>query len=591
MSLPRHSSQIQPASVSKVGFQDIRAESPYLMPDLWTLIFQKTNLWTCLENRRFEAAKVFLQGRIARDKALRQAVSNSQSEHLKILVCSLYLHSKDVRHSKTDIRDLQEYKRGPSSFPSTLLPDDYQVVRKQEYSLMELAIRQGRMKALEWLVTNRLDDSCSEDVLKHMLEHGPLAAVRYLYESRKDLLENLGIENEFNPSRENCRDAICSAASGHQYGILKFLLKIPKFRSGNAKLAAELAAEHGNIRAIKLLMKLRPDCDYTMVVECAIHSGQQKVVEWLAKYHRHLFTWESIKYMMEPYWARPGILKVLQESDLLPEDFASRIPSVSCADAEILAWLEESYPSVRITIDLWVACLCGGPNKMKFLFQRGENLELDHRNLLDSAADNFGLPLVQWLFEHGAGFTDEAMDNAKDLETMKYLHGKGASCTSWAMRNAAEKGHLSTVEWLDENRPQGTTCQAMNQAAINGHLEVVKWLLENGYGCMSETISNALWKGHSEIVAFLWKNRPDLVEPTAEVVFDNGEQTTLKRWLETGANEKLESLHLTRNTRGRFPKVQQGIQCYPQGFTLQVACFAEFMYTMLDLTKFVCKIR
>jgi hypothetical protein len=63
---------------------------------------------------------------------------------------------------------------------------------------------------------------------------------------------------------------------------------------------------------------------------------------------------------------------------------------------------------------------------------------------------------------------------------VQWLHeNRTEGCTTKAMDDAAENGHLEVVKWLHANRTEGCTTNAMDWAAMEGHLEVIQWLHHN----------------------------------------------------------------------------------------------------------------
>jgi len=79
-----------------------------------------------------------------------------------------------------------------------------------------------------------------------------------------------------------------------------------------------------------------------------------------------------------------------------------------------------------------------------------------------------------------------------------------------AMDAAAGEGHLEVVKWLHTNRSEGCSYYAMNSAAYNGHLEVLKWLHANRTeGCSSRAMYNAAEHGHLHVVKWLYAHCPE----------------------------------------------------------------------------------
>lgn len=543
-------------------------EPPYLMPELWDLIFEKTNIWTCLENSRLEAAKKLLQGRIAKNAALREAVVAGRLDHLKLLVCKLHLSSKDVKHTRA-LSSLSEYKQ-TSTYPGQPNHMGYlsRVPERNELTLVELAIKHGRVKILKWLIENHFDDACSEKIVEHLLEHGPLAAVQIIYATKQCWIDNFGKDDQEFGWR---RTAMCNAASGHQLGILKFLLRQPEFVSRDNEdfsAVAGAAAGAGRIEAIKCIFKHRPECDFTNVPASAIQTNRQKTLKWLCQNHRSLFTWNPLKDLMWHDWISVETLKCLNKFSLLPEYFAQRISGVVCVDPAVFGWIRCHYPDMQVSFRPSLYYFSGSLKRVKSLYESRALLEQPNF-WVDDVTECTKLPVIRWLVlnNHANIVGPHAMDYAQDLETIKFLHSTGTTCTHKALDNAAERGCLESVKFLHEEMSQVGSDEAMHLAATNGHLNVVKYLHENGHGCTRETIGNAVWKEHHEIAAFLWNNRNEGCNPLAKVITDSGIEMPLTKWLQTGAKETLESLKLPKIGA---KKKKEGIKCFFQGFRLQV---------------------
>ncbi|KAF0691183.1 Aste57867_17531 [Aphanomyces stellatus] len=72
------------------------------------------------------------------------------------------------------------------------------------------------------------------------------------------------------------------------------------------------------------------------------------------------------------------------------------------------------------------------------------------------------------------------MDNVAangHLDMLEYLHEHDATCTTDAMDLAAGNGHFEIVQWLDVMRMEGCTAKAMNMAAGRGDLTMVEYLV------------------------------------------------------------------------------------------------------------------
>ena len=146
---------------------------------------------------------------------------------------------------------------------------------------------------------------------------------------------------------------------------------------------------------------------------------------------------------------------------------------------------------------------------IKFLLYEGHNKNC--RKLIQLISDN-RLDLVKIIYSETDAFLkiDKVLDDAASyglIEYVIYLSEMGASCSTSALNNAAESGHLDIVKWLHFNRSEGCTTSAMDLAARYGHLEIVKWLHQNRTeGCVWAIIFSS-GNGHLSVVKYLVENR------------------------------------------------------------------------------------
>ena len=92
---------------------------------------------------------------------------------------------------------------------------------------------------------------------------------------------------------------------------------------------------------------------------------------------------------------------------------------------------------------------------------------------------------LSWAFEHGYTVNETLYDFASKngridiFEWMKEKEIEPQPHDITYTNNAAEHGHLETVQWLVQNGYKWDiwTCAS---AALNGHLDILKWLIYNG---------------------------------------------------------------------------------------------------------------
>ncbi|EFA75342.1 hypothetical protein PPL_11418 [Heterostelium album PN500] len=162
-----------------------------------------------------------------------------------------------------------------------------------------------------------------------------------------------------------------------------------------------------------------------------------------------------------------------------------------------------------------VSSLYGNIPIIKWIYQRfvmngyGNHGDTTNKNLMDYAAINGHLPMLQWLHvNRNEGCTKMAMDLASmngDLPTVQFLHeNRSEGCTSDALNFASENGHFQVVQFLHANRSEGCSTHALDNAAKNGHFKIVQFLHANrSEGCSTLAIDQAAKNGHFKIVKFL----------------------------------------------------------------------------------------
>lgn len=140
-------------------------------------------------------------------------------------------------------------------------------------------------------------------------------------------------------------------------------------------------------------------------------------------------------------------------------------------------------------------------------------LPINERQLdwaMRTAADKGDLRTLQWLsaYRPETSVSARVMDSAAfsgHLQIVQWLHAnRSEGCSTHAMDSAAACGHLEIVKWLHANRSEGCTTAAMDSAAAGGHLKVLQWLSVNRKeGCSSVAVSFALFNGHLDVVRWL----------------------------------------------------------------------------------------
>ena len=187
---------------------------------------------------------------------------------------------------------------------------------------------------------------------------------------------------------------------------------------------------------------------------------------------------------------------------------------------------------------------------LAWLIDKQKFRKWSHDNMMDDAAAQGDLELVQWLHDKEVrkeGCTSGAMGRAAEnghLEVVKWLHNNRAEgCSYGTIDRVARNGHLRIVRWLREHRKEGYTTDAMDWAAKNGHLNILKYLHsdclpckpgrpDGNFGCTAKAMNGAAEKGHMRVLLWLHIHRKEgCTRAARELALKNGHQQIV-RWLD-----------------------------------------------------------
>ncbi|EGG18685.1 hypothetical protein DFA_04181 [Cavenderia fasciculata] len=207
---------------------------------------------------------------------------------------------------------------------------------------------------------------------------------------------------------------------------------------------------------------------------------------------------EIFKYLINNYYPRQINIESISESaqtassngHLLIVQLVSAMEGVLFStDAMDLAaynghlntvrYLHENRTEGATTNAMDSAARNGHLNILDWLhFNRSEGATTD---AMDMAAENGHLNILEWLHTNQStiGCTSDAMDRAKSLEIIQFLHRAGKTCTTAAIDNACSNGDLDIVQFLFENRTEGYTQQAVINACKSGNFDLIKYIISN----------------------------------------------------------------------------------------------------------------
>ena len=119
----------------------------------------------------------------------------------------------------------------------------------------------------------------------------------------------------------------------------------------------------------------------------------------------------------------------------------------------------------------------------------------------------YDIEYLSWAFEQGYTVNEILYEFASKngrIDIFKWMKENEITITntqaSKFTNNAAENGHLETLQWLVQNKYKWDiwTCAS---AALNGHLDILKWLIDNGCPYDKEnTLICAEYNNHTNII-------------------------------------------------------------------------------------------
>jgi ankyrin repeat protein len=186
---------------------------------------------------------------------------------------------------------------------------------------------------------------------------------------------------------------------------------------------------------------------------------------------------------------------------------------------------------------------------VRYLHEHGADLTALDNYAVRWAAQNGHLDVIKYLHENGADITAEnnqAVSWAARkgyLDVVKYLHEQGADITAqknYALHLAAANGHLDIVRYLHKH---GEKFVGFSGAVRRGHLDIVKYMHEHGTDIAGEVsilyVYNAATHGHLDVVKYLCENGADITIKNNDAVrmaARNGHLEVVKYLHENGAD-------------------------------------------------------
>ncbi|KAJ3108102.1 hypothetical protein HDU97_002337 [Phlyctochytrium planicorne] len=264
-------------------------------------------------------------------------------------------------------------------------------------------------------------------------------------------------------------------------------------------------------------------------------------------------------------------------------------------DLEMVRFLHEARTEGCTTNAMDMACSNGHMEVVLFLHQyRKEGCS---KKAMDGAIANGHLEILKLLHTMNPkkkGCSDYAMDEAANLEVLKYLHETvNANCSPACMDNAAAKGRLDMFEYLHTNRSEGCSLEALRAAAAGGHLDVVKFIRQNGLiGNWSKVPAEAVKSGHLNILRYcreLGIDSTDFYPHDLARAASEGHLDVIRELLDTGSTLCIRHLMQFACAGGRIDLIAFLYERYGFGCPFHDDPAYEAVKSRMAFTKSGCK--
>ncbi len=321
---------------------------------------------------------------------------------------------------------------------------------------------------------------------------------------------------------------------------LKLLQKLSVERLSHDK-ALQYAAMWGRTAIVEWLHSRYPTLCDRSAIQGALLQKRKDVVTWLS---------QNCQACQSNLANEFGIIeRATLDRDMESVKFYCSVDAcfvdkaVSCAlryfedeEQPLIDEIMESFPDAPLKMSVAIAVRTGHSDFVKTYFKRGQNV-ID----LVCSAPMPNLDLVKWLHERGASCTTRGMNMAAArgyLDIVKWLHAhRSEGCTAEAMDLAVSHGFQKVVVWLHDNRSEGCTSEAMDFAANCGYFTILQWLHRHGKACTTDAMDLAAQRGYMKILQWLHKNRSEGCTADAMDLAAEHGHLTIVQWLHANRTE------------------------------------------------------
>ncbi|EFA75089.1 hypothetical protein PPL_11163 [Heterostelium album PN500] len=302
---------------------------------------------------------------------------------------------------------------------------------------IDQAAGNGHLEIVQFLLANRTE-GFTEKAISNSSRRGFLEIVKLLHATGKanvttDAMDRAALDGHLDVIRflnenrsEGCTvEAINNAASGGFLECVKFLHE--NRSEGCNRYAVHFAAINGFLDVVRYLLENRTEGGCYDTLERASLNSNPEVFQYLYLNTPNRGDCENVMDLFARCKDTAGLEWCKNNTTLKCSKFAYRV-AVEHESLEGLKWVQANTTHALTSTD----------------------------NLLDKAASLNNLEIVKYLHDAGLSCSTEAMDQAKDLSILEFLHHNTTQgCTTRALGRAIEDQDLPRIKFLMKNRTEG----------------------------------------------------------------------------------------------------------------------------------------
>ncbi|EFA85015.1 hypothetical protein PPL_02010 [Heterostelium album PN500] len=324
---------------------------------------------------------------------------------------------------------------------------------------------------------------------------------------------------------------LLSAVNAKQAATIEYLLREGK----ETMIPLEVIEAAIKVKSMEILQLLSTKSGYYGVTayELAINTGSLEIVKFV---HARTTARPSTPYEKAALIGSLDIVKWLFENQISVCNPAAFDCACYSGNMELVNYLFDKVAMERTKFAVQNAIIKGNLELVKLL---SAPLHDHFEGAINLTAEKGQLSILKWLNENRTDllFTPEAMDLAvknNHFNVARWLHlNRTEGCSSKAIDYAARHGYLDVVQFLNENYSNGFSDDAILSAIENGYLDVVQYLCDNTKAKIpKKALFKAVFNGYTDIVKYLYsKTQTDEADSLMNVAAERGHMEILM-WLD-----------------------------------------------------------